>query len=347
MPLHFLDFFGLDHHHHLDAGSVHHDDLQLHYADNVHVHDHSNIHHGHRATNAAFLSSSETHPHALSGNSADALLTQSLTGASKLSLTTRQASAFLDSGLTGIATSHSSTTSFLQAAAGVEKSLQMRLTETIQSAPPYVLVPLHALSIVGAVPGHVAFELGEGFLFGFQKGFALALTGKFLGSAAAFTIGRSAVSCACVKDRVLEQMNKWPLCKKVARGIENGGGGSVFVLRMAPVPCIVKNYSLAILTDIPYSTYLTFSLAGLIPTTLAHVYAGTLAPSAMALANGTSHMSGVQAACLASPVVAGVLMTMYAGYYLRQHVLTEDEENEKDDINIDIDVDKIKDVKFD
>merc|ERR1719238_2062875 len=107
-------------------------------------------------------------------------------------------------------------------------------------------------------------------------------------------------------------MDRWPLCKKVANGVENGGGISVFVIRMAPVPCVVKNYSLALLTDIPFSTYIIASFAGLVPTTAAHVYAGTLAPSAVALASGTAHISRTQAITLASPVVAGVLLTASA-----------------------------------
>jgi len=212
--------------------------------------------------------------------------------------------------------------------------VQERLTNAVTNTPPALLIPLHAASIVGAVPGHVAFELGEGYLFGFQKGAALAITGKFLGSAAAFMIGRSAMTCGCIRDCLSEKMNNWPIAKKVARGVEKGGGASVFVIRMAPVPCVVKNYSIAFLTDIPFSTYLVGSLAGLIPTTAAHVYAGTLAPSAAALVKGTSHMSGVQAATLASPVVAGILLTAFAGYYLHKHVFEEEEEG--DEVNITI-----------
>merc|ERR1719271_1522838 len=136
-------------------------------------------------------------------------------GAGAAKLTAHQAASFLDSGLTGIARSQASASSFL--------SVQSRLTELVQSTPPAVLVPLHAASIVGALPGHIAFELGEGFMFGFQKGFALALTGKLLGSAAAFCIGRSALTCGCLKDRLQEHMNRWPLCQKVAGGVEKGG----------------------------------------------------------------------------------------------------------------------------
>lgn len=337
MPFHLLDFLSLDHHQqhfHDDTHASHHGNTCADMHDGVavsHHHNHIQSLEHNRPSAASFLSSTDIPVRrranrfvSVDNDSPTSWLAHS---ASAASLRVQQAASFLDTGLidtsfAGDASSHASASSFL--------SVQKSLTELVHTTPPAALVPLHALSIVGAVPGHVAFELGEGFLFGFQKGFALALTGKLLGSAAAFCIGRSALTCGCLKDRLQEHMNRWPLCQKVAGGVEKGGGLSVFVIRMAPVPCVVKNYSLALLTDIPFSTYLIASFAGLVPTTAAHVYAGTLAPSAVALASGTAHLSGTQAATLASPVVAGISLTMFAGYYLHQHVLSDIDE--KDDV---------------
>jgi len=237
------------------------------------------------------------------------------------------ASAFLDGPdeIAGITYSHTSASSFL--------SVQQRLTEVIQATPPLALIPLHAISIMAAVPGHLAFELGEGFLFGFQKGFALAFVGKSLGAAGSFVAGRSALACGGFGDRLKSWMSQWPIATKVARGVERGGGVSVLVIRLAPLPCVVKNYSLALLTEMPFAPYLLASLVGLLPTTAAHVYAGTLAPSAVALASGTAHLNSVQALALASPVIAGCMLSACAGYYLHQHILPEitDEDNTKGD----------------
>lgn len=330
MPLHFLDFFGLDHHHHDDVhlGGGHHDDIHLYRLDDGHVHRH------HEDVHASFLSSPSTCRGPLRHTVGEDLTASSFAhGTMATTVRAQQASAFLDSGMSDFVSGHrASASSFL--------SIQERIVDAVQSTPPAVLVPLHALSIVGAVPGHIAFELGEGFMFGFQKGFALALTGKLIGSAAAFGIGRSALTCGCLKDRLMGMMDKWPLSKKVAKGVENGGGVSVFVIRMAPVPCVVKNYSLALLTEIPFTTYLVASFAGLVPTTAAHVYAGTLYPSAVALASGHGHVSATQAVALATPVVAGVLLTTLAGYYLHKHVLVDDEESEEkqaDKIELELD----------
>lgn len=341
MPLHLLDFLGLDHHNHYhdhDVFGHHHDGSHhLHQHNDLHLRHHHEVNTEHRPSAAAFLSTTDTPPCSRTSRlttCVDQQLPSTLlaSGAGAAKLTARQAAAFLDTGLTGIASSHSSASSFL--------SIQKSLTEIVQTTPPAVLVPLHALSIVGALPGHIAFELGEGFLFGFKRGVALALTGKAIGSAAAFGIGRSAVTCGCLKDRLKDQMNKWPLCQKVAKGVEKGGAISVFVIRMAPVPCVVKNYSLALLTDIPFSTYIIASFAGLVPTTAAHVYAGTLAPSAVALASGTSHITRAQAVALACPVVAGVLLTAMAGYYLHKHIINEDEDDEE--VQVDINWDKVE-----
>jgi len=309
MPFHLLDFFGLEHHHH---DQYFHDDASL-------THHASDVHSAHQHDAASFLASPSRiatphHHHSEESSAADWLASSA--GAAKL--TAWEAASFLDSGLPR---NHASASSFF--------SIQKSLTDIVQATPPAALVPLHALSIVGAVPGHVAFELGEGFLFGFQKGFVLALAGKTLGSAVAFGIGRN---CGCLKDRLTEQMDRWPLAKKVAKGVEKGGGLSVFIIRMAPVPCVIKNYSMALATDIPFSTYLIASFAGLVPTTAAHVYAGTLAPSAVALySGGIRHISAVQAATLASPVVAGVMLSVVAGYFLHQHVLVDSEEKEGED----------------
>jgi len=249
----------------------------------------------------------------LPSNGTAALLAHGASGGARLS--TQQAAAFLEgpADLSGVARNHASASSFL--------SVQQRLTDMVQATPPAALIPLHALSIVGAVPGHLAFELGEGFLFGFKKGFVLAFVGKSLGAAASFGVGRGALMFSGLGDRLKSQMDKWPSARAVARGVEHGGGLSVLVIRLAPLPCVVKNYSLALLTDMPFLTYFFATLLGLIPTTAAHVYAGTLAPSAVALASGTAHLTGRQALTLASPIIAGCLLSAYAGYYLHQHVM--------------------------
>jgi uncharacterized membrane protein YdjX (TVP38/TMEM64 family) len=241
----------------------------------------------------------------------------------KARLSTQQASAFLEApaGLTGFGSHHASASSFL--------SVPKRLVDIVEATPPSALIPLHALSIMGAVPGHLAFELGEGFLFGFQKGFALAFVGKSLGAAGSFIVGRAALTCGGLGDNLKSLLEKWPSARSVARGVEHGGGLSVLVIRLAPLPCVVKNYSLALLTEIPFLTYFLATLLGLLPTTAAHVYAGTLAPSAMALASGQMHLSAMQGVALASPVIAGCLLTAFAGYYLHKHVMLEVENDEQ------------------
>jgi len=205
-------------------------------------------------------------------------------------------------------------------------SVQEKLHSVVLATPPSILVPLHAASIVFAVPGHIAFELGEGYMFGLKKGFALAFTGKFVGAGASFVIGRSAHMLGGMRDVLKQKLDAWPSASCAAKAVERRGAFSVFVIRLAPVPCVVKNYSLALLTDIPLGTYLCASFLGLAPTTAAHVFAGTLATSASDLISG--NMSHIQKLAAASPVIAGVLLTLWAGYMLHQQMHIADEESE-------------------
>merc|ERR1712232_181090 len=115
--------------------------------------------------------------------------------------------------------------------------------DLIQSTPPRVLVPLHALSVVACSPGHLLFELGEGYLFGFKRGLMLAFAGKSLGATGAFVLARSALNFGGLREKLRDKMRSWPMACKVADGVEQGGFASAFFVRIAPVPCFIKNYS--------------------------------------------------------------------------------------------------------
>jgi len=181
---------------------------------------------------------------------------------------------------------------------------------------------------VFSVPGHLAFELGEGFLFGFQRGFVLAFVGKSLGAVAAFATGRMALNVGGLKESLRSKLESWPAARDVAIAVERQGGFSVFLIRIAPVPCTVKNYALAMLTQVPFSTFIPYTLLGLVPTTAAHVYAGTLAPSAADLVTG--HGSVMQFVATAGVVATMGTMSVLAGYYLKQQMAPEDDEEDKD-----------------
>eukprot|EP00438_Fugacium_kawagutii_P017055 Skav216348 [mRNA] locus=scaffold2385:86134:108818:- [translate_table: standard] len=200
------------------------------------------------------------------------------------------------------------------------------LVEVIKATPAAALVPLHAASIVISLPGHIAFELGEGYLFGFQKGLELAFAGKALGALAAFGVGRSVGCCQNVRESLRERMQSWPAALNAAKSVERGGHASVFLVRIAPVPCVVKNYALSLLTDIPWTTFVPGTLLGLLPTTAAHVYAGTLAPTSADLVNGSGAAMKVVAA--ASTVGAVAFAGLLAAYCLQQ---VPEEDAEEDD----------------
>lgn len=190
------------------------------------------------------------------------------------------------------------------------------LVDVIKATPPAAIVPLHAASIVVSLPGHIVFELGEGYLFGFQKGLELAFAGKALGALAAFGVGRSVGCCQDVRESMRDRMQSWPTALKAAKSVERGGHVSVFLVRIAPIPCVVKNYALSLLTDIPWSVFVPGTLLGLLPTTAAHVYAGTLAPTSAELVSGSG--AAMKAVAAASTIGAVTFAGLLAAYCLHQ-----------------------------
>merc|ERR1712107_421021 len=161
------------------------------------------------------------------------------------------------------------------------------LPEMVQKIPPAAFLPLHAASVILCLPGHLAFEFAEGYMFGFEKGFALAYASKSLGALSAFGLGRWFCESNGRQAWILDKLREWPTAAKVAAGVERGGALSVALIRMAPVPCVVKNYSLTFLTQIPWTVYVPATLVGLLPTTAIHVYIGASAPSPAELATNS------------------------------------------------------------
>jgi len=345
MVFHFADLLEplvnvVHHSHHVDATQVAHSDhlrscfsmLSLNPAADVATHkavaalDASSLSHGHHdaahagtalAGPAAALSGVAARPHSVAS-----VASSFLQGPESTALV----SGSLHSSHASLRHSAADATSFL--------NIQGKLTELVQKTPPSVLVPLHAASIVFAVPGHLAFELGEGYMFGFKKGFALALVGKSLGAAISFGIGRSGVGfLGDIRDGLKKRLEEWPTAKAVAKAVDEGGAFSVFVIRVAPLPCVVKNYSLALMTDIPFATYIVATILGLTPTTAAHVFAGTVATSAMQLATGHAE-SSAQTLAIVSPLAAGALLTLGAGYYLHHYIIGVSEQEGNDGLKL-------------
>jgi len=207
-----------------------------------------------------------------------------------------------------------------------DKETMSSVVSAMKATPAVALIPLHAASIVFSLPGHIAFELGEGYLFGFQKGLELAFVGKAVGALAAFGVGRSVGCCQNVRESLRQRLESWPVATKAAKSVEQGGHVSVFFVRIAPVPCVVKNYALSLLTDISWSTFVPGTLLGLLPTTAAHVYAGTLAPSSAELMSGQGAAAKVVAA--ASTMGGIAVLGLLAAYMLQQGLREKQEEEE-------------------
>merc|ERR1712228_563550 len=122
---------------------------------------------------------------------------------------------------------------------------------------------------------------------------------------------RLAFSFRGIRDSLKKHLHSWPTSHKIAISVQKGGVFSVFMVKIAPVPTVIKTYSLGVLTDIPWSVYTPGTLLGLLPTTAAHVYAGSLAPSMTDLSSGSGiamrmvGMASIAAACGFMSLLAG------------------------------------------
>eukprot|EP00928_Gymnodinium_smaydae_P014154 TRINITY_DN15143_c0_g1_i1.p1 TRINITY_DN15143_c0_g1~~TRINITY_DN15143_c0_g1_i1.p1 ORF type:complete len:429 (+),score=74.84 TRINITY_DN15143_c0_g1_i1:125-1288(+) len=235
-----------------------------------------------------------------------------------------------------LASRHASASSFLSLPAMPFRK-GTGFVDLVQAMPASVLVPLHAATIVSCLPGHIAFELGEGYLYGFQKGFMLAFAGKALGAISGFAGARAAMRTWDLKDRVEGWLKAWPAAGSAAENVEKGGAFSVILLRIAPVPGAVKTYAPALFTDIPLCTFIPATLVGLLPMTAAHVYAGTLAASAADL---TTHNSAALRVVASASLFAGAsFVSLLAGYYFHMRsdtlALEEEAEASKDNLHED------------
>ncbi|KAK7363702.1 hypothetical protein VNO77_05854 [Canavalia gladiata] len=124
------------------------------------------------------------------------------------------------------------------------------------------------LTIV-AVPASVL-TLGGGYLFGLIAGFVADSIGSTIGAVAAFLLGRT-----IGKSFVVSRLKDYPQFRSVTIAIERSGFKIVLLLRLAPfVPFNMLNYLLSV-TPVPLGVYTLASWLGMMPITLALVYAGT------------------------------------------------------------------------
>lgn len=132
-------------------------------------------------------------------------------------------------------------------------------------------VALYVVATVAFVPG-LPLTLAAGALFGVVEGSVLVSIGSTLGATAAFFSGRTVA-----REWVRRRIAAWPRFVAVDRAVESRGFLVVLLTRLSPLfPFFLLNYAYGV-TAVRPRHYVLGSWLGMMPATVAYVYAGSLA----------------------------------------------------------------------
>lgn len=165
-------------------------------------------------------------------------------------------------------------------------------------------VGIYVVATILFIPGSLL-TLGAGFLFGLMWGTVVVSIGSTVGALIAFFVGRY-----LARDAVERRIEQMPKFQALMRALEGDALKVVFLVRLVPLfPFNVLNYAFG-LTGISWRKYLVASWLGMLPGTIAYVWAGAAAETfvrAMSVeqAPGTATwlMWGVGGVALVSVVV--------------------------------------------
>jgi uncharacterized membrane protein YdjX (TVP38/TMEM64 family) len=159
------------------------------------------------------------------------------------------------------------------------------------------------LSVVFFFPGSVVMT-AAGAAFGLTRGFLTAQAGATLGAGLAFLVSRY-----LARRRVASWVSSKPAFAAVDDAIGSEGWKIVLLTRCCPLfPYIFQNYAFG-LTRVSFGHYALGSFLGLVPTTLAFAYLGSLGRSGAEAASGSG--STVELVLRGAGLVATVLVSVY------------------------------------
>ncbi len=180
-----------------------------------------------------------------------------------------------------------------------------------------LLGPLYytALYISGSVLMQPCFPLtlGAGLLFGFTRGFGIALAASTAGAAAAFLVARY-----IARDWIREKTAADARFAAVDRAIARDGLRVVLLLRLASIlPYNLVNYTIGV-SGIGLGPFVLATLVGRIPITALHAYLGSISPRIVSLSTAASSISPVEMAVYALGWIATFAATMYISRLARR-----------------------------
>ncbi len=169
---------------------------------------------------------------------------------------------------------------------------------------PAVFIAGYAAAVVAFAPASLL-TLAAGALFGVLEGTAYVFLAASLGACLAFLVARHAAR-AWVERRIAGDRR----FAAIDRAIGQQGRRIVFLLRLSPAfPFNLLNYALG-LTRVRFADY-AVACVGMLPGTLAYVYAGSLLGDVAAAAGGAAPERGpAQQAFFAAGLAATIAVTV-------------------------------------
>ncbi len=134
-----------------------------------------------------------------------------------------------------------------------------------------LFVMLYILCTVCLIPGS-PLTLAGGALFGVGFGTVLVSIGATVGATLAFLIGRTVA-----RGWITRRIGAWPRFRAIDRAVGARGFTVVVLARLTPaLPFFLLNYAFGV-TSVRLRDYVLGSWLGMIPMSVAYVYAGSLA----------------------------------------------------------------------
>ncbi len=181
---------------------------------------------------------------------------------------------------------------------------------------------LYVIATVCFVPG-TPLTLAAGAIFGLGTGAVLVSAGSTLGATAAFFVGRT-----IARDWVSARIAAWPKFHALDRAVGARGFWIVLLTRLSPAfPFFLVNYAFGI-TAVKPREYVLGSWLGMMPATVAYVYAGTLAASVSQALAGKAQVGAsgwvLLGVGLVATIAVTVLVTRVASGYLAREIAAQD-----------------------
>lgn len=166
------------------------------------------------------------------------------------------------------------------------------------------LIVLYLVAALCVLPA-AAFSLAAGAIFGVGIGCVVVSIGSTAGALLAFLLGRTVAH-----DWVQRRIARSALFRAVDHAVAVRGFWVVVLTRMTPVlPYAVLNYAYGV-TRVGLRDYLVGSWLGMMPLTLAYVYAGSVAANLTQALKGHGHPGGTAWWVLGLGVLATVTMVV-------------------------------------